>query len=425
MFRSLPNLFRGGRPAARRRRRSVRPGLDALEGRQLLTLFGASEVAGSDPYVSNRSSAVAIAPDGAKAMVWVQNYLASEMMFIRTEIPGQPTQSWEVAGTAGDTVLDSLRVAIDDAGYCAVTWRRYDLDYGTSDVYVARYDPSGDPLGRDQVVGDYGGGRTFMPDVAVDPDGNVGVSFVDDFNGNEYVEVQWFDPGGDTWYTHVDITDGAAYANTRIAESPDGTFVVGYDRTTPDIAGTWQLALAGFQNWSPTFSSLYASSEGAPTDFALSINGYDRIALAYVYTTDAGTSILWADRINSDGSVYDAVVLDYTSAAIWQPTIALADTDAFVAAFNTSSVLGEPWSAGVDLVEVSAGDSVSDYALFNPDTDGTSDPSLGVDADGNYTVTFTLDRGDGGQIWMQTGTLPPPIHLRLTGVPLRTTMYRF
>jgi hypothetical protein len=434
MFRSLRNLL-GGRPAARpRSRQSVRPGLDALEGRQLLTLYGASLVAGNpsdyDYGVSHRSSANASAPGGAMVAAWITSAGDGDTIYARTYGPTKVPNANVVQArfNSGYHQYDSVRAAINDSGYFAVAWRDYNPFDNISSVYVSRFDPSSHLLATDQVVGDYGGGDVSMPDVAVDANGNVGVSFVNDFAGNEYVEVQWFCPVGGTWWTHVDFTGGAAFANTRISMSPDGYFVVGYDRTEPDWGGYWGLELGGYRSWGfeQDFSGTYAAQPDIPFDFAISTNDRDQVAVAYVGAPGDGTSTLWATRIDSSGNVYNSVMVDNTGGAISGPSIAFTDFGEFVVAYNTSSVLGYPWSSGVDLAEVTGGDTITRHGIYGPDPDETSDPAVSIDANGNYFVTFTYaPPGESGQIWSEMGQLTPPISLLLPPVHQRTTMYKF
>jgi hypothetical protein len=63
----------------------------------------------------------------------------------------------------------------------------------------------------------------------------------------------------------------------------------------------------------------------------------------------------------------------------------------------------------VELAEVSEADSIASYSIWGPDPNETSDPSVSLDDHGNYFVTFTeVPPGGSGEIWAETGQLPPP-----------------
>jgi hypothetical protein len=425
MIRALQNLI--GRPSApvARRRPSARLAFDALEGRQLMTLYGASRV---DSYRENPtsvlgSSANASARNGAMVAAWIDQYgdtstdQGQTLIFAQAYNPNKTFNGSQiyVDDASGTSIDDSVRVAINDQGYIAIAWRNFNLLTQTSTVNVFVTDANGDYISR-TTVGYQPGASDYMPDVAIDDNNHVGVSFVENANGSTHVYAQWLDIWGDTLsysYAAYD-SQGGDFVNTRIASSPDGSFALAYETNAQGFGGYWGLVVeryAGYDQASPIYATLVAS-EAAPFDSALSTNGQDHAAVAYVYTFGNGTSALFAAELDAAGNNYYQLTVDNNGNTLWHPAIALADSGWFVVAYNTTSLSGMPGVAGVNVMDFTQWGTTEYYGIYDQNGNSTYDPALSIDANGNYFLTYTdgTPGQDNTEIWDNMGYQPPPVY---------------
>jgi hypothetical protein len=434
MIRSLRTLI-GRRSAANCRRPTVRLGFDALEGRQLMTLFpGAYRV---DSYRENLesnlgNSANASARNGAMVAAWIDQYgdpstfQGQSLIFARAYGPNKAMNGSQiyVDDATGVFIDDSVRVAINDQGYIAIAWRSYNQLTQTSTVNLFVTDANGDSISR-ATLGYQSGASDYMPDVTIDDNNHVGVSYVENLNGGTQVYAQWLDIWGDTLsYSYAAYnSQGGDFVNTYISSSPDGSFALSYETNAQGFGGYWGLVVERFGGYDQG-GSLYATlvaSEAGPFDYALSTNRQDHAAVAYVYTFGDGTSALFAAELDSGGSNYYQMTVDDSGQTLWHPAIALADSGRFVVAYDTTSMIGRPGVQGVNLMDFTALGQTEYYGVYDQNGNTTSDPALSIDAGGNYFLTFT--DGTPGQnnteIWDEMGRLDPPPWSRIIRSPYK------
>jgi hypothetical protein len=322
----------------------------------------------------------------------------------------------------GAVIDDSLRVAINDHGYIAVAWRSYNQLTQASTVNVFVTDANGDYISR-ETVGYQSGASDYMPDVTIDDNNHVGVAYVENSNGATRVYAQWLDIRGNTFmYSYAAYnSQGGSFVYPHIASNPDGSFALSYETNAQSFGGHWGLVVQRFAGYGPG-SSLYATlvaSEAGPFDYALSTNGQDHAAVAYVYNFDNGNSALFAAELDSAGKNYYQLTVDNIGHALWRPTIALADSGRFVVAYNTTSMIGKPGVQGVNLMDFTARGTTEYYGIYDRNGNLTNDPALSIDASGNYFLTFT--DGTPGQnnteIWDYMGYLDPHLINTITHNP--------
>jgi hypothetical protein len=411
---SLRNVF-GNKPrpaATRRRRPGLRPGLDALEGRQLLSLgTGSWQVSVTDGGTKG-GSASANAPDGRVAIAYVDSVNGYSEVVVRTFGTAKQALGGEIRvdyAFQENSVDDSVRVAINNNGNFAVTWRNYNFQTHRSSVYVEQFGPSGNPIALNQVGETPRSYSTYTPDVAIDQAGNVTVSYVENFApaALQAVEFETFNAAGNRGgYGYVNNSAGFTFLDTKLAMSPDGSFYLGYDYTGPGYNGQWDLDLARFTagGASKVFNFPIDHQQGGPIDFALSANASDHVEVAEVAQNFTNvTSQLRITQFDTAGVAPAWTVVDNSGSSLSNPAVALANNGACVVAYNTTAVIGSHGSRGTDIVEVgSTGSVASRQALLDGYGREVSDPALSIDANGNYLATFTAP---GGEIWDRGGLL--------------------
>jgi hypothetical protein len=410
MSLSIRNLF-GRRPAANPRRRP-RPvmGFDALEGRQLLSLLGASRVNHVAAGVRD-NSANASSTSGLMVAAWVDRVNGVDQIRAQVYTINKMWNGGEIVVDNAPLYSndDSPRVAINDSGNFVVTWHNRNQANGTDTVWAAEYNFWGGLI-HESMVGNQPGDAQFMPDVVMDSWGDFYVSYIaSHFNGSESVMVEAFDVYGyPSSIRTVDFTESGAFSTTHIVMAPSGSFVVGYNSYNSDF-GAWGLDLEGFSaTGSRSFSTIIAYQQYDPIEFALASNSWGGVAVARIAENGNGTSSLYLDRVDYYGNDYDTVGLDSSGATLYHPSIAADQhNDKVVVVCDTSSLFNAPGWSGLEIKEVGADDSIiGTYGIY-PSSSQWSDPAVSIDGNGEYFVTFSVGGDSGGErdVWDYMGRL--------------------
>src|SRR3954454_7988309 len=216
---------------ARRPRRS-RPGLEALEGRQLMSLGSEflvnTKVDGTQFQTDNASSA-----NGMSVAVWVDSFSGTDHD-IHAQLYGATGQrvGSEIVVTASALDDREPAVAMDAQGNFVVAWTTKTTSTN-ADVLARRFSNTGVALGNAFPVASDPQGE-HDPDVAMDAKGNFAVSWTFDSSPTDQdIYVSRFGSNGALLQKDLPIaTTNLVEDSSSIAMSPDGRFDVAYRSLT-------------------------------------------------------------------------------------------------------------------------------------------------------------------------------------------------
>ena len=239
---------------------------------------------------------VAVAPDGATAVVWSRYDGTSDIVQAATRPPngsfGAPV---DLSATGRDA--DEPQVSLVSGGAATVTWLRSN---GTNTVIQAASRPAGGSFGAPADLS-AAGRDAYGPQVAVAADGTATVVWIRP-NGTNNIAQAVTRPSGGSFGTPVDLsaTGGDSY-DPHVAVSPDGTATAIWDR----FNGTDYIVQAATRPPGGSF--------GPPVD--LSAAGQDAGAPRAVSALDGSMTAVW---VRSNGA--DEII---QSLSTLQPTLLL------------------------------------------------------------------------------------------------------
>ncbi|MEO0078181.1 MAG: T9SS type A sorting domain-containing protein, partial [candidate division WOR-3 bacterium] len=165
------------------------------------------------------------------AIAWMDYRLATTQVFIRRFDPtGNPVgEEFPVSDTNATAIYGSI--AMSRNGWLVAAW----MDYrdGESDIYCQAFRPDGTRVGpnikvNDPIANTYNG----YPSCAVRNDGSYVVAWEDNRNENYDVYLQWFDSTGHRLGGNERVPDGridADYYSPSCALAPEGRLAVLYN----------------------------------------------------------------------------------------------------------------------------------------------------------------------------------------------------
>jgi hypothetical protein len=368
-------------------RRQRRPSLEALEGRQLMSVgpeaFGTVNTTTRN---SQNHSANATSANGSSVVVWVDTFSTADLDIRAQRYNSSGAKTGPeivVAFTSRSEFQPS--VAINDSGQFVVSYTQFVVAGGDTNVVAQRFDSGGNAVGGPIQVGS----GTFFETrshVAMDRAGNFVVSYTRDTgnNGNFDIFAKQYNSGGQLLKVIDVAISPVAETESSVAMTPDGRF---------DVA--WEQA------FSPTdddiFEKSYSASGGLlatnTVAFSTALDRSPSIAM-----DNAGNAVVaWekandikARRISSSGVQGPEINIASTSDSEDEPSVALKPGGGgFVVGY-----LFVPHSvAPIDyrVAEVSAFDTVTTLVA------GRGEGAVSIDASGNYFVTYTGSDAGGDQ----------------------------
>jgi hypothetical protein len=216
-----------------RRQRRQRPGLESLEGRQLMSLTSGTFQVNTRQGLSDNNSDTASSPGGIRVVAWEDGYSNTDHdIYAQMYNPDGSRRGGQIAVETNTAFQSSPRVAMDANGDFVVVWQE-DVSHlpsdglnDSNDSIVARtFDSNGNALtGRISIAFGPGGIATNVtPDVAMDAAGNFVVTWTQVIRsrGGET-------PSSTVWYREQNLFGGF------LANSPVGT--TGDFQTSPSVA---------------------------------------------------------------------------------------------------------------------------------------------------------------------------------------------
>ena len=297
-------------------------------------------------------------------------------------------------------------VAMDADGDFVVAWHSVGQDGSGYGVYARRYDSGGTPQGSEFLVNTYTAYAQAYPSVAVDADGDFMIAWdsYGQYGGiGKDVYVQRYDSGG--------VAQGSEFrVNTHttgwqvfpsLAVDPDGDYVI-----------TWH---SGWQDGS--FYGVYArryDSGGVAQGFEFLVNTYTTEGQEYpsvAVDADGDFMIAW-ESTGQDGDAFGVYAQRYDSGGVaqgsefrvntyttsWQrhPSVAVHADGDFVVSWDSSGQDGSVDGVYAQRYDSDGVAQGSEFRVNTYTTGSQQDPSVAVDADGDFVVAWQSGQDGSG-----------------------------
>ena len=245
------------------------------------------------------------------------------------------------ANTFTQSAQEDATLAVDSDGRMLVAWASRRQEGGTYGVFAQLLDPLGRPIGTELHVNQTMRGNQSDPNLAFGPDGTA-----------------WA-----TWSSTMANSEANGVFVRRLAQNEEGFGVIGDElRVTSDDFAFFQEPVV-----------------------AVAENG--TALIAWTRTTGAGTNVLEARSVASDGSLGELFVLEQEAALVRVPDLVAMPDGSFAAAWGRFDDLGRPLDLGGAILQ--ADGTSHDFAIAEAkDERYEIEPSLDVDAAGNLLVAW-------------------------------------
>jgi hypothetical protein len=377
MFANLSRRSdRQGVASGQARHRKRRPSVEALEGRQLMSL-GPEFIGPINTTTRNAQfdSDNASNAGGQSVVVWTDTFSSTDH-----DIRAQRFNSFgtkigpEIVVSFSGLDEGSPSVAIDGQGRFEVAWTQF-LPGGDSNVVAQRFDANGNKVGDVIQVG-AGTFRETDPDVATDLVGDFVVSYTRNTNNNNPdIFAKEYNNAGQLLRVVDVATTTTAETHSSVSMSQFGLFDVAYEQafssTDHDVYLNRYAANGTFLGRNViSFSTLYDQTPSV---------SMDNVGDAVVAWEQNGN--IAAVRVSSTGSQGAQINIANTSNLEFGPSVALKPGGGgFVVTYESLT----PTSAHAKVAEVSAFNSVTTF-----DAGSVSGAAVSIDAFGDYLVTYT------------------------------------
>ncbi|MFO0959726.1 MAG: hypothetical protein U0800_20195 [Isosphaeraceae bacterium] len=392
----------GPRPAAPsalasrpRRARRQSPGLEVLEGRQLLSL-GAELVGNAFGDGPQELPVTASAPDGRSVVAWVDRTNPSNrrIEFRLFKANGTTTALDTTVQASGANASDPS-VAMDQNGNFVVTWSQQD------NVLAQRFNANGGALGGVITVAGTGLIEN-SPDVAMDRNGNFVVVYEQASSANPSttrdVAAKRFSSGG-TFLGASNTFSGPGFQELRpsVAMASDGRFAIAYEFFANGNEGNSQIfAISYNANGTSNASSLVAGSaaEEEKPDIAMRDNG--EYTVVYQKGPFANTDIK-AQRVSFNGTAFGEINISNSSRREVDPRIVMNRNGfGFVVAFDSFGSGG----SRVGVVEVKGNNQVN----FTTTVTAAINPALSLGPEGQYQLAYQRTANGSNNVFRRRGS---------------------
>jgi hypothetical protein len=412
-----------------RRPRRAPLGLEALEGRQLLSLSGNEFLVNTTTRNAQFFSDNASSASGLSVAVWGDQ---SSTTHTDNDIRAQMYTAFgsrlgpELSIELGLANQENPHVAMDAFGNSVVVYE--ETNNGQRDLIARRVtlNPStGLPQVGGRIVVVNGVKDEFDPDVAMDSKGNFVVSYTEQFSSTDRdIRAVRFDQFGNKIGFVINTARTTQLDETRssVAMTPDGRFDIAY-QSGAHGGGNGELHLArysaagGLLSDQPLFFGSFGSNPSVAMDsagsavvvFQATQTGGDHS----IFPTNLNDII--AARYDTNGQLVDTFSVTFSGIAFRDtapvnnvlPSVALSPSGgAFVVAYDTN-LLGVPGNKTVEVSEVNAANNIVGVANL-PAVPNNFAPALSIAGNGEYLLTFDAGVGGGADrnIHGRFGNLP-------------------
>jgi hypothetical protein len=443
LFKQKHDLAARDAQARARRPRRQTLGLEALEGRQLLSLGNPFRV-NTNPFDHEGSSANATNVNGLSVVAWVDASSPNNHDIYAQMLNADGSKRGpQIQVEFNNLTHFSPAVAMDANGDFVVAYVEK-LQNGLDTIVAKRFNSSGQPIGGRVANVDFGGGQThFDPSVAMDNAGNFVITYttqpVNSANigvGQEQVVGRRFNSSGQ--FVRPILVDNLFNTNddsqARVSSDHNGFIGIAFTKQVGGDGNHSEIDLAEFGPDGTGFGVATAASGFARvSEPSIAVNDGDSVVIAYEFNiggTNGGLSAIEAQRF-SYGSERPVgapiVVTSNTGTFPSRPSVALltnglTDTQGpFVVAYNTGSAFGSGNNFGAQVLVFGTFDSSTGISpfleldnIFDASQGGFSPVVSSSRSDGKFLLTYTTVNGNIAGRYDQALIAPAAQNLALT-----------
>ncbi|SFI18346.1 cadherin repeat domain-containing protein [Planctomicrobium piriforme] len=406
LLRQLRGLTRGNSLHSRRSSRSRRwSNVELLEARTLLSAapIGSEAVVNTTTFGAQLNAATAVSANGDYVVTWqseAANGGDDDISAQRYSASGVAIGSEFIVNLTTIGTQHSPSIAMDAAGDFVITWVSEFQDGSGEGIYARRYNFVGVPVGTEFRVNTYTTGAQSQPSAAMDADGDFIISWTSQGqDGNGYgVYAQRFNAAGTAQGSEFKANSYTTRSQSQpaIAADDNGNFVIAWQSFGQDGSGyavyAQRYTSAGALDGSQFRINARTTGHQMSPSVARDSDG-DFVIAWTSYAQDGSNNSIYAKRFNAAGVLQGSEfrINTFTTDSQSQPSVDMNAAGDFIVAWNSdgqdgdlSGVYGQLYSA--------AGAAQGSEFLVNSSTLGSqSAPAVAITSTGRFVVAWTTD----------------------------------
>jgi hypothetical protein len=401
-------------PGSIDQRRRSRPGLEALEGRVVMSVGKELAVSAAPAAISGTASASSA--NGSALAVWAEQIPGGGSRVVAQRLGHSGNAVTKVGApivvdlqSKVSSTSDSVpSVAMDGQGNFVVSWTSTvtKMKSSTSSITARRFNASGAALGAAFGVSAAGQPATASH-AAMDTSGDFVISYTA-YNGaatGQDIEARLYNPGGVLQKAIKVANSKLDETSSSVAMSAGGLFDVVYESAVSST--NHDITLNRYSvNGAPLSTVSVAASSAMESAPSVSMDNNANAVVAYQKGFDKSGDYfinVEARRVPSKGAA--GAEISIASSANYQltPSVALSRAGgAFAVAYVSTPALGDLYSPTGYVVEVSAKDKPAGPLVLGGYRIG---PAISIDGSQNYTIVAEGDFGANNTAYAWHGVL--------------------
>ncbi len=400
---------------------------EQLETRELLAAvpIGPEIRVNTQVADNQRNPSVAMDADGDYVVTW-QSYTQDG------DGPGIYAQRYNAAGvtqgrefrvntfTTNHQLLPS--VAMDAEGDFVITWQSYTQDGSGYGIYAQRYNAAGVRQGNEFPVNTFTTSQQRNPSVAMDADGDFVVTWSSDGQDGSFygIYAQRYNAAGVRQGSEfrVNTFTTSQQRNQSVAMDADGDFVVTWTSDTQDgsFSGVYaqRYNATGVRQGSEFRINTSTTSGAAIPSVAMDADG-DFVVTWQSFGQDGSFAGIYAQRYNAAGVTQESEfrVNTFTTNSQSNTSMAMDADGDFVVTWQSRDQDGSDYGIYAQRYNAAGVTQGSEFHVSTFTTKSQANPSVAMDASGDFVVTWQSGDQDGSGygIYAQRYQLDAPVQL--------------
>lgn len=308
---------------------------------------------------------------------------------------------------------DTPAIAVDAQGNYVVVWESFDQDGDDNGVYAQRYDRFGNAIGTEIQVNSTTLGEQGDPVVGMDANGNFVVAWTQDLFGVN-VYARRFDSNGNALGNQfrVNTITPNDQDTPAIAMNADGQFVITWESLDQDSNGEGIFAQIYDSAGNEIGGEIAVNNSTFGDQFnpVVGIDGSGNFTIAWTSDTGFVVSVRARRFTNTGITIGNEFTVNTTGADDQDtPAIAMNANGDFVVAWESANQDGSGDGVYAQRYSNTGAEVGGEIAVNTFTTSNQDDPSVAIDADGNFLVAWESNGQDGsgdgvyGQYFDNTG----------------------